>query len=328
MNAGRKHASVLLDGLVAGLLGGLTVAVWFLIFDFSSGHPFRTPEMLDAALLHVSPAPAGSVALVLRLGEYSLIHFACFGLFGLIVAWLLIAARPTPGHIFGLVAVLAVFEVFFVALVMLLRPELRPWIKGFNLLVANLLATAVMSTYFFIRNPDIGGNLLGSRLSVVSEGILAGLLGGTIVAIWFLLLDINLGEPLRTSAALGAAFLGNGNPNEHLTFFAMGYTVMHFAVFIVLGIVSAFVLSASHSQPPYRIGLVLLFAVLEIFFFGVMTMVDDSLFDVVSSVRVTLGNLFACVAIVGFLYLRHRGLDAWKYLLLKRSSPGGGNLQL
>jgi hypothetical protein len=328
MNPGRTKASLLLDGLVAGLLGGLTVAIWFLIFDFSNGHPFRTPEMLDAALLHVSPAPAGSATLALRLIEYSVIHFAAFGLFGLLVAWLLIAARPTPGYIFSLVAVFAVFEVFFVALVILLKPELRPWIKGFNLLVANLLATAVMSSYFFLRNPDIGGNLFGSRLSIVTEGILAGLLGGTIVAAWFLLLDINVGAPLRTSAALGAAFLGNGNPNEHLSLFVLGYTVMHFAVFIVLGIVSALVLSASHSQPPFRIGLVLLFAVLEIFFFGVITMVDDSLFDVISSTRVTLGNLLACLGMVGFLYLRHRGLEAWRYLLPRRSSPGGGNLQV
>ena len=42
------------NGIAAGLLGAAAVALWFLIFDWARGHPFETPALLAATLLHVA----------------------------------------------------------------------------------------------------------------------------------------------------------------------------------------------------------------------------------------------------------------------------------
>ena len=38
------------DGIVAGILAAIAVAVWFLIFDTARGHPLYTPSVLGTAL--------------------------------------------------------------------------------------------------------------------------------------------------------------------------------------------------------------------------------------------------------------------------------------
>src|SRR5512139_4269274 len=43
-------SGVYVEGLVAGLIGAATLAVWFFILDLYSGRPFYTPNVLGAAL--------------------------------------------------------------------------------------------------------------------------------------------------------------------------------------------------------------------------------------------------------------------------------------
>ena len=46
-----RHASMLEDGILTGIVGAVVVAVWFLVLDFSRGQPFYTPSLLGSALL-------------------------------------------------------------------------------------------------------------------------------------------------------------------------------------------------------------------------------------------------------------------------------------
>src|SRR2546430_3897385 len=48
MAAARR--SVLREGVVAGLIGAVVVAVWFLFFDLARGRPFLTPGLLGGAV--------------------------------------------------------------------------------------------------------------------------------------------------------------------------------------------------------------------------------------------------------------------------------------
>ena len=43
-------SGVYVEGLVAGLIGAATIAVWFFIIDLYNGRPFYTPSVLGAAL--------------------------------------------------------------------------------------------------------------------------------------------------------------------------------------------------------------------------------------------------------------------------------------
>ena len=174
-----------------------------------------------------------------------------------------------------------------------------------------------MLAYFFVRNPDLGGSLLGAWLDAVSEGMIAGLLGGAIVATWFLLIDLRLGQPLRTPALLGAA-LFSGTPlraaAQTSAAFIVGYTVLHFLAFAGFGILAALLLAASERQPMLRLGLFLLFGWLELFFVGFLSLVDYSLLEVLTSSRIVVGNVLATIGMVAFFYSRHRTLGAWRLL--------------
>ncbi|HJU12212.1 MAG TPA: hypothetical protein VJ728_15110, partial [Candidatus Binataceae bacterium] len=73
----QSKARIIADGVMAGLLGGLIIAVWFLIFDAASGHALRTPALLAAALLHGGHTPVELSGTAWTLvGEYTLAHFA------------------------------------------------------------------------------------------------------------------------------------------------------------------------------------------------------------------------------------------------------------
>ena len=43
-------SGVYVQGVVAGLIGAATIAIWFFILDLYSGRPFYTPNVLGAAL--------------------------------------------------------------------------------------------------------------------------------------------------------------------------------------------------------------------------------------------------------------------------------------
>jgi hypothetical protein len=71
------------------------------------------------------------------------------------------------------------------------------------------------------------------------EGIAAGLIGAGIAMLWFLIVDLAAGVPLRTPALLGAAlFRGarNGGVVDVTAPLVVGYTLVHLAGFMALGL--------------------------------------------------------------------------------------------
>ncbi|MFB3121251.1 MAG: hypothetical protein ACE10H_03535, partial [Candidatus Binatia bacterium] len=78
-----------------------------------------------------------------------------------------------------------------------------------------------------------------SRLSL--EGIIAGMIGAAIIAIWFLILDTFNGRPLYTPTVLGTALFGRGeglsSPESMRVSWEMTlmFTWVHGMVFAVIG---------------------------------------------------------------------------------------------
>lgn len=302
---------LLVDGMTAGLLGALAVAAWFLIADLGYGHPFETPALLGAILFHgfrAAPAAAGHSLQAAYIVEYSLAHFAAFALLGWVAAWLVCAANRFPVLLALLMIFFAVSEILFVSLVIRVGPSLLPSVTWWSVLVGNLLATTVILGYFYVRHPELGGGLLTSSLGVVTEGTLAGLIGGAMVAMWFLLFDIQAGHPLRTPEILGAAVIGEASGALDVSAgFVLLYTVLHFVAFVAFGIVVAALLAATERKFLLP-GLILLIALVAIFFVGFVTIVDQSVREKLVWWRIEAGNLLASVGIVVFFLTRHRGL--------------------
>ena len=75
------------------------------------------------------------------------------------------------------------------------------------------------------------------RHSIVRDGIVAGILGATAVALWFLGLDIIFRHAFATPEALGRGLLRILGPqgSEGAAVFVIVYTIFHFAAFILAG---------------------------------------------------------------------------------------------
>ena len=57
--AERSH-SIVAEGTDVGIIGGLAVAVWFLVLDTIAGHPLQTPSLLGQVVLFGDPTPETS----------------------------------------------------------------------------------------------------------------------------------------------------------------------------------------------------------------------------------------------------------------------------
>jgi hypothetical protein len=298
------------DGAMAGLLGAVTVALWFLLFDISRGVPLETPTLLAAALLHGKTVVSG--VQLQYVVEYTALHFAAFLLFGIGAAILIEIAERERSLIISLLIFLFAFEVLFMALTMFLGPMVSSALSWWSVLAGNLLATAVMMTYFFlIRHPLLLQQLLGPWVNILFEGICAGLIGGTVVAVWFLLCDLGTDTPFRTPGLLGGVLLeGIYDPAAiHVTApLVLGYTVLHYAAFVMFGLVASCLVAASEREPMLLLGVLILFACFEVFFLGFAAMLSHSLLDQIGWSTIVAGNLLAAAGMIGFFFLRHRKL--------------------
>jgi hypothetical protein len=305
-----KRHNVVGDGAMAGLLGAVTVALWFLLFDISRGHPLETPALLAAALLHGQPIVTGlQLHLVI---EYTVLHFGAFLLFGIAAAILIEAAERESSLIISLLIFLFAFEVLFVALTIFMGPIVSAALSWWSVLAGNLLATAVMLSYFFLlRHPMLLKELLGPWANILFEGIVAGLVGGTVVAVWFLLCDLGTDAPFRTPALLGGVLLeGIYDPAaiQASVPLVFGYTVLHYATFVLFGLVVSCLVAASEREPILLLGVLILFACFEVFFLGFAALLSHSLLDQIGWSTIVAGNLLAAAAMIGFFFLRHRRL--------------------
>src|SRR5262245_41130655 len=101
--ASRDVTRLYQEGLIAGLVGAATVALWFLIIDTIQGRPLYTPTVLGAALFHRGAAPwldaVPNLEMVLM---FTWVHGLAFVVIGGIVARLLALAERQPNGGLGI----------------------------------------------------------------------------------------------------------------------------------------------------------------------------------------------------------------------------------
>src|SRR5712691_11386346 len=143
------------EGFIAGIVGALTVALWFLVVDTLHGRPFYTPTVLGTALfgrgvwpatLETAPASFEMVAM------FTWVHVLAFAVVGVIAARLIATAERNPSLGFGFVLLFVILEACFtVAIMIVAEPVLRA-LTWPAILVANILAAGVMAGYFWLRH--------------------------------------------------------------------------------------------------------------------------------------------------------------------------------
>jgi hypothetical protein len=300
-SAGR---SVLREGIVAGLIGAAVVALWFFVFDLFRGRPFLTPTLLGSLVFQGVNTPIGMEARIGPIVGYTILHGLAFVAFGIVAAALMAVSEREPALFIAFVILFACFEVFFFGVVGALGQAVREALVWWAVLIGNLLASVAMLTVLFRAHRALPRTLIGSWGGVLREGVIAGLAGAVVVAIWFFAIDAIQGEPLRTPKLLGAALLRQPDP----TLAVVAYSVVHGLAFIAFGIVGAFLMAGAERQPMLIFALVILFTAFEIAFFGAIVILASWILDELAGWTIFLGNLLAAAAMLAYYFTGHRSL--------------------
>ncbi len=150
--AERSH-SITAEGTDVGIIGGLAVAIWFLILDTISGRPLLTPSMLGQVVLMGDATPdTGSIVFGAIL-LYTAFHFVVFALLGMGLVALVHWATENPVVRYALLPVFLAFEVLFYGLLEVLSEGTGALFPFWAVVSANTLAAVSMGLYLWIRHP-------------------------------------------------------------------------------------------------------------------------------------------------------------------------------
>src|SRR5438094_155837 len=304
--------SILREGVVAGLIGAAVVALWFLVFDIARGRPFLTPGLLGAAVFRGVTNPAGVEPTFGNVRGYTIVYVLALAAFGVVAASLMAVSEREPALFLAFVILFASFEVFVFGVVGALGKSMLGALVWWAILIGNLLASIAMLWYFFRAHRALPRTLIGSWGAVLREGIVAGLLGAAVVALWFLAIDWIQGEPLRTPKLLGTGLLRQSDPVTAL----VSYTIVHGIAFALFGIVGALLIAGAERQPLFVFALVIFFTAFEVFFFGAVVILAKWVLDELAGWTIFVGNLLSAAAMIGYVLKGHRTLarrltEAW-----------------
>ena len=302
MNPGER--SVVREGIVAGLIGAAVVALWFFVFDLMRGKPFLTPTLLGSMVFFGVKTPVGLDPALGPILGYTILHGLAFIAFGIVAATMMAMSEREPALFIGFVILFACFEVFFFGLLSVLGRAAQATLVWWSVLIGNLLASVAMIWYFFRKYHALPKTLIGSWGGVLREGIVAGVIGAAVVAIWFFAIDAIHGEPLHTPKVLGSIFLQKPESTQAIVV----YTVIHGLAFIVFGIVGALVMAGAERYPMLIFGLVILFTAFEVGFFGGVVIVASWVLDELAGWTIFVGNILAAVSMLAYYFFQHRAL--------------------
>jgi hypothetical protein len=293
---------VLREGVIAGLIGAAVVALWFLLYDAWRGRPLFTPALLGTTIFYGISTPASVQIGAGPVIGYTILHVLAFVGVGIVAACMMVASEREPAVFIAFVTLFGVFEVFFFVVLRTLSQEMLGALGWWAVLAGNFLASIGMLWFLVRGHPELPSALVGSSGPVVREGVVAGVIGGAVVAVWFLILDAVRGDPLRTPRFLGTAMLRQDDPVGAI----VSYTIVHLLVFILFGIAGAFLLSGAEGRPVFLFPFVMLYVAFEFFFFAVVLILARWVLDELAGWAVVVGNLLAGAAMLTYYFQKHR----------------------
>jgi hypothetical protein len=150
---------VLREAVVGGLIGAVTIALWFLVLDLLRGRVFFTPAALGSVLfLGARSAAEVQVTLGTVLG-YTIIHGATFLLAGFLAATLLNQAERHPPILLGIVLLFVTFEVLFFGVLLIIAYWLLDMLESWSVLASNFIAAVAMGFYLLRKHPALRAQL-------------------------------------------------------------------------------------------------------------------------------------------------------------------------
>lgn len=296
-------------GIIAGILAGTTIVVWFLIADLLANYPFRTPGFLAEIIFGlddfgIAPLP---------IAAYTLLHYAVFVLLGYTIARLSTRLHPRAYLLLGFVVGFFLFDLIFYGSLIISGVNVLEAFGWPLVLSGNLLAGVVLMEYLRISGPrpTPAWRAFFREQQIVRRGIVGGALGASAVALSFLIIDLIFREPLFTPGALGSALiLGAGSPAEIQVdaTSVLAYTVLHYIAFIAIGLAAAALVTRVEDHPALLLGIVLVFVTFEALFIGLAAISAAWILDTIGWWNVLIGNVVATLTMVGYLAREHPAL--------------------
>jgi len=297
---------------MAGLLAGATIAVIYGTFDFLRGEPFSTLVFLADSLLGTNSGDATLVQVLL----FTAVHFLVFTILGIVACLLTEFTRAPRTVLVGALFGLFIYSLVFYPALVVSGAEIvaaPAWpVVFFGNIAAGIVAM------LSLRSSAGGDGVIRTPAhtearTILREGIVAGLIGAGVVALWFFVLDLVGGRMLFTPAALGSAMLYGVSAADGVIISAgtvLGYSLYHIAAFTLLGIIASALLTQAEKFPPLLFGLFLLFVVFETFVIFLAALLGSWLMQELAWWAIVVGNLLAAAAMGLYLRSRHPELGA------------------
>lgn len=144
--------------------------------------------------------------------------------------------------------------------------------------------------------------------STVREGVVTGVIGAAIVAVWYLIVDTANGQPLHTPNVLGKIFFrGDLTPGmrQIVPEVVVGYTVFHFFIFALVGMALVLVVHLATRNIALRMGVWIGLVVAFGLFAGLTYMLGAATGERLAPWLVVTGSLLAVLGMAGYLWRRH-----------------------
>jgi hypothetical protein len=161
--------------------------------------------------------------------------------------------------------------------------------------------------------PPAEGWVDDRAFSWYADGVISGVFGASVVALFFLVVDLLAGRPLFTPNALGTSlFLGQAAAPDApiVPAIVAGYTAVHGTIFVGFGVIAAFEVLSLRRIPPTDAGTLLLTALLfvafEVSFLSMAALFAPHLMAVLGVGRVAIANAIAALAMARYLLSRLR----------------------
>jgi hypothetical protein len=152
---------------------------------------------------------------------------------------------------------------------------------------------------------------MASHSRYLREGLIAGIIGAAIVAVWFLIYDAARGRPFRTPALLGAAtFQGVQNPADVPTsaYLVVQYTVLHGVVFAMIGVLVAYLVVSAQRQPSRILLIFIVLLCFEVFFLAIVTWLAHPVLNELAWWAILIANALAAVGMLVYFFVGQRAL--------------------
>lgn len=151
-----------------------------------------------------------------------------------------------------------------------------------------------------------------TRHSIIREGFIAGVIGAAIVALWYFIVDVAAGAPLRTPQMIGQLLLhGNAGFDRAISPAAvLVATLFHGAAFVLLGIALTALVHLASREIAWRMGVLIGLVVAIGFGSGLIFAVSPATGERFSSWIVIGGSLLAVAGMARYLWNRHPLLAA------------------